>query len=156
MVHLISIADHFFQANPPDDSNRAKLSLGFSHFLEGCTSELNVTLIVEELSREALACPNFNAAFSTAEQVAGRLGICHEFCDPEDRANQNLSKEEREHHWLEKLRGHISKEIIFILGHKHLESFKTLLDSNAIEAKIKEENWGAEVFQQFMKDSLFK
>ncbi len=86
MVYLIGI-DHLMQYNNyivPEN-----LFIQFREYLSSKALELNISLMAEEFSEEALY-QVYCAAEATVKSVADRLGIAHRFCDPEESDRKQL------------------------------------------------------------------
>lgn len=85
MVYIIGL-DHLVQYNGPVPD----YLLGeFRECLSGAVARFNITVIAEEFNSEYLH-DVLGATEDTAEVVAGKLGIEHVYCDPDERERMKL------------------------------------------------------------------
>jgi exoribonuclease II len=118
----------------------------FARYLESTARELVVTEIAEEFSEDAL--DKSNSTYCTAREVAAKLCIVHRFCDPtteERRQHAVFTDVQREDFWLTRLSGSKEKDILFICGDDHIESFSNRLTMAGYPNKILSRHWGFEL-----------
>lgn len=107
---------------------------------------------------------------STARQVATKTGVEHRFCDPNQlerevlgipsiseirkklrlRAGEDEGKVEmeyrkywpkRERFWLSKIKDKIRQKLIFLCGVSHIQTFKSLLETEGCKVEVLSEEW---------------
>jgi hypothetical protein len=118
----------------------------FAAYLELSARELEVTEIAEEFNEDALR--KSNTTYCIAREVAAKLGIRHRFCDPtaeERRQHAIFTDDQREQFWLMRLSGPKEKDILFICGEDHIESFSRRLTEAGYSNKILSRRWGFEL-----------
>ena len=118
----------------------------FSVYLELSARELKVTEIAEEFNEDAL--DKSNTTHCIAREVAAKLGIGHCFCDPtaeERRQHAIFTDDQREQFWLKQLSGPKEKDILFICGEDHIESFSRRLTEAGYSNRILSRRWGFEL-----------
>lgn len=146
MIFLIGVDHRFQYAN--DDSDMSAIEL-FRRYLKEQAAKLQVVLIAEEFSREALI--NSRASSSTAKNIAESICIEHRFCDPDSserkalgiprkRENGQNNFQMREKFWFDKIADKIDEPIIFICGNDHLESFKEKVINEGCEVEVLQPN----------------
>ena len=154
-------ANHAHQ-HPGSPHGRSEL---FASFLIVQATSLDVDLIAEEMSVEALARANVNR--STVQEVALSLRIPHLFCDPNEverkalgipnreelKKRRNITRvfgaEEqllvadeksywptREQEWLTRLRKTRHNKVLFVHGPDHVITFAQLLERNGYEVQL--------------------
>lgn len=128
MIYLLGI-DHQVQ-----HQKQTEISMDFAYYLSKKIMELDIRFIGEEWFEDLL---KENAIATTVTQdVAHQYNIKHRFCDPnrnERRSINWFSKNDdnvREKFWLEKIKDETNKNMVFICGTGHLESFSKLLESS--------------------------
>ena len=154
MIYLIGVSNHNIQHN---ENGCADLDLrnNFSAFLKNKIREYNINLLAEEFNKNCFRNPN--KSISTAQKVAKNLEneglkIEHRFCEMDRneqerrgilRESQCLSKIDkeksflaRETFWFEKISDYFDKNILFLCGPEHIESFLLLLNSKQYKATI--------------------
>ena len=143
IVYLIGVDHQVQHINENAIPAKIKLIADFSHHLLEYAQDLNVSIIAEEFSEEALI--KSNATTSVSQNIAIKLNIAHKFCDPstEQRASLGIENhKQREHFWLNCLQQEIHDKIIFICGDKHIDSFADLLKTMGFRVRIISKNWG--------------
>jgi hypothetical protein len=105
---------------------------------------LNVTLIAEEFNEDVIK--RNHATSVTAKEVAKQLGIDHRFSDPtvQQRKDLGIGKDldRREEFWIRSLKDDLNRDIIFICGADHLDTFHKKLTANGLEVEILPEQFG--------------
>ena len=134
MIYLLGI-DHQVQ-----HAKHTQISMVFSIYLSKKVEEHNIQFIGEEWFSDLLV---INGVKTTVPQdVAKEYNIEHLFCDPdvnERKAIGWLSKKDdhlREMFWLDKIKIKTDKNIIFICGADHLESFSSLLNESGYGVQL--------------------
>lgn len=131
----------------------------FKQFLKGTVIEYDVSLIAEEFSEEAKEKSHVDK--TVPEEVAMNLGIQHRLCDPDTREREILGIarrsrglepseqlkqfDMRETEWFRRTQNDLGKNIIFICGEIHVDSFSKLLQSHSVNVKIVSTGWGSEL-----------
>ncbi len=152
VIYLISV-DYIYQYLPLDaDAHRVELIQGFTNYLEGVAISIKAELLAEEFSVEALEMSQ--ATLSTAQKVAEKLNLNHQFCDPTTKErNENYIKNDdfsaREQYWLKQLLGKEETTVIFICGNDHIHNFSLLLQQSDFQVEVQFQQWGEEAVQQY-------
>jgi hypothetical protein len=134
VIYLIGI-DH--QVQHAKNIDIAKL---FSSYLEKKVTDLNVDIIAEEWFEELLEMNNVTSTIP--QDIAKKFKIKHIFCDPNKQERERIGWKTkadnhlREKYWLDKIKNSSQKNIIFICGSEHLESFKKLIITEGYRAEI--------------------
>jgi hypothetical protein len=132
----------------------------FREFLRRSIVQAGVSLVAEEAVKEVL---DMIGAKSMVRDVAEELQIDHLYADMDAQTRvangvpasgtENLPEVEkekyhslRENYWLENIRTHIDKGVIFVCGAEHVLGFEALLKSQGIETMVLEEYFGAEIY----------
>lgn len=55
----------------------------------------------------------------------------------------------REHFWLNKLKGQLDENILFLCGHEHVRGFSDLLREEGVSAVVIEEFWRGDLFSDY-------
>ncbi len=142
LIYLIG-ADHVIQHWGYLDSRKEVALREFQWYLEKIVHERDIGVIAEEFSESALNLSNTEV--SSARKVAQALAIEHRFCDPtsEERKVLNIKDDEqREREWLNCLQDLSQRNVLFICGSSHLQSFPQLLIKKGFEVKILSDKWG--------------
>jgi hypothetical protein len=127
MVYLIGVRhDIHFDPGP----HRAKIvrdkRASFkAHVLE-VIETLGVSILAEEFSDEAKR--KWKVSESTLEQLAKARGIEHRFCDPtsvqkKENGIEESDSDKREQFWLSCIRDCESRNVLFVCGGNHVETF---------------------------------
>lgn len=157
-IHLIGI-DHVVQhlkTNP--------VTKKFKSYLTDQVSNLKITLLAEEWNEDY--CHRNEVKKSTVKEVADEIGLEHRYCEMRNADREardlysdtevkarfkregNTDKDElsktiedihrkREQHWYSQIKDVVrSRDIIFVCGGQHLESFESLLKQNGINVRI--------------------
>jgi hypothetical protein len=144
-IYIIGVY-HVVQHLSKGSSTRKKeLVEEFVAYLKRNLSSLDIQLIAEEFSTEALQLSNVK--YSTAEKVADQAGLIHLFCDPttEERNNFGIKRNDyaaREWFWADRLKSRTETNILFICGETHIASFTNLLQQNGYAVTILSRAWG--------------
>ena len=85
MIYIVGV-DHLVQYDGPVPEILRK---EFKQYLEDSVKKYKITLIAEEFSRESLV-DVYGAKECSARNAAGRCGIEHRFCDPEEKERGEL------------------------------------------------------------------
>ena len=142
LIYLIG-ADHLIQHWGHLDSRKEVAVREFQRYLEKIVHERGIGVIAEELSESALNLSNTEV--SSARKVAQALAIEHRFCDPtsEERKVLNIKDDnQREWEWLNRLQDLSERNVLFICGSSHLQSFPQLLIGKGFEVRILSDKWG--------------
>lgn len=142
MFFLIGV-DHIIQHGGFLDKRKKAALEEFRIYLCEVTSKYGIDLIAEEFS-EYLLVRN-NTDFCTCREAAHHLDIEHRFCDPDPNERIDLSIgtiEQREKEWLRRLDNASRKNVLFVCGSSHLDSFYNLLKENDIQSIILSDRWG--------------
>ena len=169
MQHTVFIVgtDHGFQTGSPRFTHEAHLA--FSAFIEQAVKLRGALALCEENSSEALAEQSLSESVPFA--IARRLGIAHQYCDPnlQQRADlgiqqenairvrnwrRQLSEEEvaryldesnklREVYWIQKLKSQDVWPALFICGATHVESLLQVAAKNEVNAVLLAADWEA-------------
>lgn len=130
MVHLTSVGNHRVQH---DAHETVQLVLDERWAFDAHVAELIATndfaLLAEEFSDEALKMAE--ASQTTLQQFATAKGIEHRFCDPNlsERNGRGIGDDhdERERFWLERIDDSKDRDILFVCGDDHFDSFAAKL-----------------------------
>jgi hypothetical protein len=111
----------------------------FEHYLQDVARSLRATVIAEEMSQQCVEQRQGGA--SVAKQVANRLGLLHLFCDP-DQGERDASHE-REAFWATRVQplSPNNTSLIFVCGADHSHSFKGVLESYGLRARVHCDDW---------------
>jgi len=110
--------------------------------------------------REALGIPYYA---DVMDMVKVRHGIKEKFIMDSDLRKQveretSLEVKKfwpvRERFWLDKLRGRLSENILFLCGHEHVMGFSALLREEGVAASVIEEFWRGDIFSDYGKLGL--
>lgn len=143
MIYLIGV-DHVIQHDGCLWPAKVAAIKEFSQYLETMIAEKKISIIAEEFSHDALSMSC--ATISTAHAVANLVGAVHKFCDPDKREREDhniTTKDQREEFWLQGLVGLFNKNILFLCGDCHLETFQEKLHGHGVPAEILSRGWGA-------------
>lgn len=129
MVYLIGVY-HTLQW----DRKKCKIS-GLEKYLIFYIKKYSIQLIAEEFYTNY--DPN-NPAKSSINEIAKEQSIQYLDCDLDLFTQEKIgnSASIRENYWLKKLEQYLEKNIIFLCGYNHLNSFKKVLSSRGIAIKI--------------------
>jgi hypothetical protein len=123
---------------------RETATQAFTEFLVTKSKDLNISLIAEELNEDVVKRNHISSV--TAVEVAKQLGIDHRFSDPtaQQRKELEIGKniDRREDFWLSSLKDDFNREIIFICGASHLETFQKRLAAKGLQVAILPEQFG--------------
>ncbi len=145
MVYLLGV-DHQVQHNgPPMTPDRDHATHDFCMFLKSQAKDLNISMLAEEFSEDALRISKAHVAI--VKDVAHSLGLKHLFCDPTRRERVELGinndLDRREQFWLSRLEHHCNSEtILLVCGAGHLESFREKLQDKGVKAKVLPDQFG--------------
>jgi hypothetical protein len=145
MIYLIGV-DHQVQHDGPTlISEREKAIAEFSIFLKSKAKALNITMLAEELNEDSLK--GSRASESTVREIAKQLGLKHLFCDPTRAQRKELGINKdidlRENYWLSGLEDYrTEKNILFVCGAGHLETFGQKLIKAGYQVDILPEKFG--------------
>lgn len=145
MIYLIGV-DHQVQHDGPTMiADRKKAIDEFSIFLQSKATMLRVTVFAEELNEDSLK--GSRASKSIVREIAKQLGLKHLFCDPTRAQRKELGIDEdidlRENYWLSRLEDYrAEKNILFVCGSGHLETFRKKLSEKGYEVKVLPEQFG--------------
>jgi hypothetical protein len=119
----------------------------FESYLRGATISLKATVIAEENSEYLVE--SMKGGSSVARKVAEELGVRHVYCDPdrEERSAMNIQNaEDRETIWMRRVQPLFpnTASIIFVCGADHSLTFRSVLERNAIDARIYCQDWTME------------
>jgi hypothetical protein len=133
MVHLIGVGNHLFQhdAETPVQlawNERAKFKAHVSEIID----KNDFALLAEEFSNEART--NAHATATWLQHFARQKGIVHRFCDPnsserKERGIGESDDDKRERYWLERIEDHKDRNVLFVCGYDHFDSFAAKLDA---------------------------
>ena len=104
---------------------RAKRTTFKAHVLE-VIDNFNISILAEEFSEEAKT--KWGVSETTLEQFGKAKGIEHRFCDPtpferEENGIEQSDSDEREQFWLSRIQDCKNKNVLFVCGDDHFESF---------------------------------
>jgi hypothetical protein len=134
MIYLLGV-DHQVQ-----HARQISLAKRFASYLSDNIEKLNIKFVGEEWSEDASKISNVKT--TVPQDIAFKYNVQHRFCDPNEIDRKKIgwkSKQDdrlREMFWLDKIKDKRNKEIIFICGVNHLESFSTLLNKDRFMVKI--------------------
>lgn len=118
----------------------------FTQFLLQEAHRLNIELFAEEFSEYALAINNATAC--TIRDAARLLGIEHRFCDPDRQERQafNISDaDKREMFWLWRLSDSFERNVLFVCGDSHVNTFQVKLVAQGIKVGVLGTGWGSDI-----------
>jgi hypothetical protein len=127
MVYLIG-GRHDIQFDP--GPHRAKIvrdkRASFKKHVSEVIEPLSISILAEEFSDEAKRI--WKVSESTLEQLAKAKGIEHRFCDPtsaQKRENgiEESDSDKREQFWLSCIQDCKSRNVLFVCGGDHVETF---------------------------------
>ena len=139
MVHLIGVGNHIVQH---DARAQVQLALDERAAFDAQVAELiatnDFTLLAEEFSDEARE--KAHASATILQLFAKGKGIDHLFCDPDLSERKELGVEEgdddkREQVWLERIEAYKGRNILFVCGDKHFDSFAGKLTAAGFEVQ---------------------
>jgi len=142
MVYLVGV-DHIIQHEGFMFQQKKECIARFKDYLRAEARRRGVTLLAEEFS-ESLLDMN-QTKISAVRDVANELQIEHRFCDPtsqERETEEIISDDQREFYWLEKIRDAIERNIMFVCGDSHIDTFSVKLKKVNVEVEVISTNWG--------------
>jgi hypothetical protein len=169
VIHIVGINHELQHTAPPwraalEEVQRARRE--FQTYLCTLAGRLKPQVIAEEFSQQAL--DNLSKAHnlsvvSTVKAVADTLGVEHRFCDPDDAERLRLGLPDpyldhygesekprfdriRECYWLSRLVEVSNRDVLFVCGAEHVQSFCELVKGTSIDANIVNEYFGREIY----------
>ncbi|MCK4827963.1 hypothetical protein KA005_70190, partial [bacterium] len=115
----------------------------FASYLKDTALSVSASCIAEEFNENAVK--NNMASCSTAQSVAATLKIMHLFCSPSiaERRRLGLTKcacqedfAKHEKYWLNVLIANNVGNTVFLCGHSHVSSFRSLLSNNSYDVNV--------------------
>ncbi|HQY59347.1 MAG: hypothetical protein WBB60_16915 [Nitrospira sp.] len=145
MVYLLGVGHQVQHNGPPMTPEREHATRDFCTFLKSRAKDLNISMLAEEFSEDALRISKAHVAI--VKDVAHSLGLKHLFCDPtrQERVERGINNnlESREQYWLSRLEHHYDSEtILLVCGADHLESFREKLQDKGVKAEILPDQFG--------------
>jgi hypothetical protein len=142
MVYLIGV-NHVVQfGNPSRATNskvvREKRASFTAHVLE-IIERLNITILAEEFSDEAKK--KWDVSETTLEHFGKTQRIEHRFCTPG-----------REEIWLSEIKDCEKKNVLFVCGSNHLESFCKKLTAVGFDVELAPKSWSISEAEFFFSD----
>ena len=139
MLYLIGVS-HDIQFNPgrhPAKVVRNKRASFKTHVLE-VIETLGVSILAEEFSDESKTIRKVSE--STLEQLAKAKGIEHRFCDPTSaqRRENGIGEsdlDKREQFWLSRIRDCRGRNLLFVCGGNHVDTFGEKLIAAGFDVK---------------------
>jgi hypothetical protein len=138
-VYLVGV-NHKYQFGPnvvislgatPEDFSK------FRNFLCDLIARHRIQGIAEEMSLCALE--NRMVHHSFPRGLAEEVGLPHRYCDIQ--TQKVLPDEQRRPYWIQELIAFDTFPVLFILGAKHVDSFKDLLIESAFQPFVMARNW---------------
>src|SRR5258706_2356197 len=115
----------------------------FEAYLREAAISLRAKVMAEENSQYMVL--RFEGGSSVAKKVAGELRMHHVYCDPDPSERQalNITNEDRETIWMQRIRPFSPNEIsiVLICGADHSRTFRALLERNGLHAQIYCQDW---------------
>ena len=142
MIYLVGV-DHVIQHEGYLDSRKKVALRKFQAYLKKIVCERDIRVIAEEFSEDALS--GSHTEVSSARKVAQALGIEHRFCDPtcqERKVRKIKTDRQREREWLNCLQDLSQRNVLFLCGSSHLQTFPKLLRKRGFEVGILSDKWG--------------
>ena len=142
MIYLVGV-DHRIQHEGYLDSRKKVALRKFRAYLKNIVCERGIRVIAEEFSEDALS--RNHTEVSSARKVAQALGIEHRFCDPtrqERKVRKIMTDRQREREWLNRLQEFSQRNVLFLCGSLHLQTFQKLLRKRGFEVGILSDKWG--------------
>lgn len=142
MIYVIGV-NHIIQHWGSLDDRKQVALLEFESYLEKIAKERDIEVIAEEFNESALKKSKTETC--SARKVAQALGIEHRFVDPthEERTLLKIENDnQREREWLNRLQDLSERNVLFICGNSHLQSFSQLLTEKGFEVRILSDKWG--------------
>jgi hypothetical protein len=144
MIYLVGV-DHQIQYRGSNMTpEREEATRAFKEFIVAKSKQLNVSLIAEEFNEDVVK--RNHASSVTLMEVASQLGIDHRFSDPtvQQRKDLGIGKDldRREEFWITSLKDALNRDIIFVCGAAHLNTFRKKLTAKGLEAEILPEQFG--------------
>jgi hypothetical protein len=129
MVYLIGV-NHLAQFDAPSVKIVREERLAFKAHLLEIIQKYNISLLAEEFSEEAKM--KWRVSESILEKLGKTEGIEHRFCDPtsiekNENGIENDDNDKREQFWLSRIKDCKDRNVLFVCGSKHVESFRKKL-----------------------------
>jgi hypothetical protein len=139
MLYLIGVR-HGIQFDPGPHAAkivRDKRASFKAHVLE-VIEPLAISILAEEFSDEAKR--KWKVSESTLEQLGKAKRIEHRFCDPtsvqkKENGIEESDSDKREQFWLSRIRDCESKNVLFVCGGDHVETFGKKLIAAGFDVK---------------------
>jgi hypothetical protein len=143
MVYLIGV-NHFAQFDAPTVRIVREESLGFKAHVLAIIQKYKISLLAEEFSEEAKV--KWHVSESTLEELGKTEGIEHRFCDPSsiEKKKCGIEKDDddkREQFWLSRIKGCGNRNVLFVCGGRHVESFRKKLSAAGFAVECESKNW---------------
>jgi hypothetical protein len=164
MIYIVG-TNHRFQV--ADEQSTPQELISFRRFIASTCCTLDISVIAEEMSVEAVA--QRGRTESVCLQEARRVGLAHRYCDPDTpaRAARGIREEcdleiaaffgriphedlpkavrdefaKREAMWLEELRHLDGRPVLFVCGARHALTFNDLLNREGTRGQVLVERW---------------
>jgi hypothetical protein len=143
MVYLIGV-HHLLQHDAPSVKIvREKRATFKAHVLE-VIEKMNISILAEEFNEDAKK--NAGVRKTTLEQFGNVKRIEHRFCDPnsKERKEKGIEKsdwDKREEIWLARIKDCKSKNVLFVCGDDHSESFGGKLIGAGFDVEHAPKRW---------------
>jgi hypothetical protein len=142
MVYLIGV-NHVVQFGAPSRATNSKIvrekKASFkTHVLE-IIEKLNITILAEEFSDESKKI--WDVSETTLEHFGKTKRIAHRFCTPG-----------REEIWLSEIEDCKKKNVLFVCGNDHLESFCKKLTAVGFDVELAPKFWSISEANSFFSD----
>src|SRR6266700_329129 len=129
MVYLIGV-NHLVQYDAPSVKIVREERVAFrTHVLE-TIQKFNISLLAEEFSEEAKM--KWGVRESILEKLGKDKGIEHRFCEPtpierKENGIEQSDGDKREQFWLSRIEDCKNRNVLFVCGNEHVESFRKKL-----------------------------
>jgi hypothetical protein len=155
MVYLIGV-NHSVQHDAPGAKTivRDKRATFKAHVLE-VIEKLDVSILAEEFSEEAKK--KCGVSETTLEQFAKAKGTEHRFCDPisierEETGIEKGDGNKREEIWLSRINDCKERNMLFVCGDDHFESFSKKLIAAGFDVEHAPKYWHISNDELFFSD----
>jgi hypothetical protein len=144
MVYLIGV-NHSCQYESPIDRKIVREErLAFQNHVLEITHKYNISLLAEEFSEEAKM--KARVSESILEKLGKTEGIEQRFCDPtsiEKKENGIADNDDdrREQFWLSRIQDCKNKNVLFVCGFEHVESFRKKLITAGFVVEHESKHW---------------
>src|SRR5438093_12916916 len=155
MVYLIGV-NHLVQHDAPrsEEIVGGKRATFKAHVLE-VIEKLDISILAEEFREEAKK--KCRVSETTLEQFGKAKGIEHRFCDPTsiEREEKGIEKpdcDKREEIWLSRINDCKKRNVLFVCGDDHFESFRKKLIAAGFDVEHAPKCWRISNDELFFSD----